>query len=455
MSTLDALDRHIRSIVSGRRWIVTADAAAATAHMVSRMKALDVDDVVVVSAAVGIGDPPDCDVIWTEPGGGTSLMDGIRAFERAVRDPTAELMAEIDRYDPDRAAWIVAGPFDTGTVLLDRRLYGARREAWAGLEDKLAILDVWEAAGIPVAPSRVVPVDAAAVAAEALDSGDGTVWAADNSRGWHGGAEGTRWVAPSTDAVAAATAWARDLSRRVRIMPFLEGVPCSIHAFVTDSGTARFRPIELLTFRTSSHDFVYGGLASTWEPPDALRREMRDVAGAVAAVIRERVGYLGAFSVDGVATIDGFRPTEVNPRLSAGLGIQATVVDRLDLGWITRCVIEGDVAVDHEWLERIVLRTAETRRSGRLTLALSVPTEPREVRIDFRDGEAVVDDPGSATLAVRPGPAGPVLFMTFHEDALPAHERLAPYAIATAELASRLWNLEIGELTVAPDVHPS
>ena len=31
------------------------------------------------------------------------------------------------------------------------------------------------------------------------------------------------------------------------------------------------------------------------------------------------VDFRGAFTVDGVATADGFRPTEVNPRFGAGL----------------------------------------------------------------------------------------------------------------------------------------
>ena len=43
---------------------------------------------------------------------------------------------------------------------------------------------------------------------------------------------------------------------------------------------------------------------------------------AVAAVLRDRIGYRGALGVDGVMTADGFRPTELNPRCSVGLSIQ-------------------------------------------------------------------------------------------------------------------------------------
>lgn len=50
---------------------------------------------------------------------------------------------------------------------------------------------------------------------------------------------------------------------------------------------------------------------------------MRDVARSVGALIRSEVGYLGAFGIDGVCTAEGFFPTELNPRLTGGLGMQA------------------------------------------------------------------------------------------------------------------------------------
>ena len=48
---------------------------------------------------------------------------------------------------------------------------------------------------------------------------------------------------------------------------------------------------------------------------------MREAARRVGAVLRDEVAYRGAFTLDGVATVDGFRPTELNPRFGAGLGV--------------------------------------------------------------------------------------------------------------------------------------
>lgn len=453
MTTLAWLEDRIGSIVAGRRWILPADVAAATSELVTHMKDWGAADVVVVAAAPGVGDQPDCEVIWTGVVAGSSIMEGIRAFEHAVRSPSEDVSAALDSFDPDRTAMVAAGPFDSGTSMLDRRLYGARHETWAALEDKITIGSLWEAAGVTMAPQEVVPVAEAVEAALRLEAEEGTVWAADNSKGWHGGAEGTRWVAPHPDARSAATDWARGIAHVVRVMPFLDGVPCSIHGYVTDTDVAVFRPIEMIIFRTPDRRFRYGGLSSAWDAPLTLAAEMRAVARTLGRSLFERVGYRGGFSIDGVATEFGFRPTEVNPRLSAGLGMQARAVEGLNIGWVTRGLIEGDICVDHRWIEEVVLDAAETMRSGRLTMGVFEAIDAAEVRVGFEDGRAFVpdDEDAIATLTVGPGPAGPVLFMRFDGEHLPWGERLAPYALAGARLASELWGFELEEMTVAPD----
>ena len=105
---------------------------------------------------------------------------------------------------------------------------------------------------------------------------------------------------------------------RVRVLPFLDGVPCSIHGFVLPDGTAVFRPVEIAILRGRDRTFTYGGLSTFWDPPSADRDEMRAVARRVGAHLRATQGYLGAFGIDGVLTVDGFRPTELNSRMSAG-----------------------------------------------------------------------------------------------------------------------------------------
>ena len=78
-------------------------------------------------------------------------------------------------------------------------------------------------------------------------------------------------------------------------MPFLRGTPCSIHGLVLPDRVLVFRPVELLIYRRPANDeFVYCGMDTVWDPPAAVRDEMRTAAGAVGSVIRQEVGYSGS-----------------------------------------------------------------------------------------------------------------------------------------------------------------
>ena len=56
-------------------------------------------------------------------------------------------------------------------------------------------------------------------------------------------------------------------------------------------------------------------------PAGGVREEMREAARRVGEQLRAEVEFRGAFTLDGVATADGFRPTELNPRFGAGLEV--------------------------------------------------------------------------------------------------------------------------------------
>ena len=75
----------------------------------------------------------------------------------------------------------------------ERQPYGTRPSAWTVLEDKVRIDAFWDAVGLPRAPSRIVPADYRAIraAADTLDRGGGTVWAADARDGLNGGGLGS------------------------------------------------------------------------------------------------------------------------------------------------------------------------------------------------------------------------------------------------------------------------
>ena len=216
------------------------------------------------------------------------------------------------------------------------------------LEDKLLAEELWTAAGVPAAPSRIVPVDRTALAAAADEVAGplGSVWSGDARGGFNGGGNFVRWVTDEHEA-AAAFAFFAPRCDRVRVLPFLDGVPCSIHGMVLPDGTAVFRPVEIAMLRDPvRHRFVYGGLGTFWDPPAADRDEMRDVARRVGEQLRAAYGYRGGFGVDGVLTADGFRPTELNSRMSAGLSTVAAV-DRAFMSLLQTNLLAGvDTGLD-------------------------------------------------------------------------------------------------------------
>jgi hypothetical protein len=151
-------------------------------------------------------------------------------------------------------------------------------------------------------------------------------------------------------------------------MPFLDGVPCSIHGIVLpDGGTAALRPVELAVLHSPrSRRFVHGGQSTWWDPPPADREAMRDLARRVGAHLAAAHGYRGGFGVDGVLTADGFRPTELNPRLSAGF----TAVGAVDPAffWLLQAALVAgdDPGLDVADLESLV-PLMDATRAGRPT----------------------------------------------------------------------------------------
>ena len=313
--------------------------------------------------------------------------------------------------------------------------------------------ELWDAAGIERAPSAVVPLADAADAARDLATELGSVWVADNTDGWHGGAEYTRWVRDPA-AFEAARDWFDGRAQLVRVMPFLEGIPCSIHGFIAGDGVATFRPYEMVVFRSIERsEFVYGGGASFWEPPPDLVADMREIARAAGAVLRDRADYRGAFGIDGVCTSAGFRPTELNPRLSVGLAVQAAAAS-LPIGSVNRLLIEGRLTADAAWIEEQVLEAAHTRRGG-MTLPVAERIEPASLRICFVDDGVRVagaDEPADARLDAGSAPVGSVVLLRLDPERTPPGPSIAPKAALAARYAAESWGFALPRLDVAPDV---
>ncbi|MCB9673028.1 MAG: hypothetical protein H6736_11640 [Alphaproteobacteria bacterium] len=443
----------LRAEVAKTPWIVAVDAAAFGCRMARSLLDLGAPDVLVVACTPGAGElDPTIRTVYTADVRAEGMMQGLRAAEAALDALSDDVVAAIDAWDPERQARVWRAFFSTGGPVAGRPTFGARPAAWQALEDKTVIDAVLEAAGLQVAPWRVVPVerDAVQAAREALDRGDGVVLAGDTRAGFNGGASYVRWCVTDAELDAALAFFARDCDR-LRVMPFLEGLPCSIHAFVMDDGVAVFRPCEMLVFR-EGRTFRYAAAASSWECPEPARTGMRTAVRRVAEHLSSTLGYRGMFTLDGVLKVDGFLPTELNPRVGAAF---AMLVDGMGLDHQTLhfAAIEGvPLGGTPQELEDAVLAWSADHRAGRAGLV--VPTRPAEqvvLHLADRDGGLVDVPPEEAGVVVTFGPtmAGGYLNVRCTPEALPVGPPLAPLMAGWLRTIGARLDIDLGDLRAA------
>lgn len=455
------MDAHLRRLLEGcyghRRWIVASDLLAGAHQTVTELRALGAGDVFVIAGSRGTGPIPDAPaaVLGLEA---PTLMASIRAYDRALGDLAPAVIAAVDGFDPDRVARVLASPFSVHTTVAGRAVFGARRPRWLALEDKTTVDALWRAVDAARAPARVVDarLDALRDAAAALDRGMGTVWVADNRTGWHGGATALRWVRTSAQAREAA-AFLASCADRARVMPFLDGIPCSIHGIVLPDATAALRPCEMVVLRRPGRpDLLYAGMGSTWDPPSHERAALRSLARRVGDHLRRTAGYRGVFTVDGVMTRAGFRPTELNSRCSAGAIMLAQAAD-LPMHLVHLAVVEG---VEVEWptqrLEEQIVAAADELRSVRSFALVSRAQPEREVELVWEGGalREARGRPPALTLETGPAPSGGAVRVVVDVARHPAGRPVAPVIAAALTYADRRWDLGLGPLEPAVDVTP-
>lgn len=448
----ELVDRAMRP----HKWIVCADVAAAFAEPLKRWREKGYPRPLLLSGSTGSGELPseeDCELVILGTRSDT-MMGGIRAYHEALRRLPQTVLDRIEAWDPQGEARVLASFLDTATEIAGRPSWGARPEAWVALEDKTRVDAIWEAAEVDHAPSLVVAAEAHALIAAARHLGGtaGTVWAGDNREGWHGGAEYTRFVAEPDDA-ATTIAFMSGHCDRVRVMPFLEGVPCSIHGMVFPDAVAAFRPVEMIVFRVPGSDrFRYASAATSWDPPEEVRAEMRAAARRVGAHLRDLAAFRGVFTMDGVVTADGWLPTELNPRFGAGLMPAARAAD-LPLLAISRLLVSGETdGLDPLEIEEIAVTAAdETRQLGGFTIVARdiTATETHRVLWDGSAVHPVGEGEGNATLERGPAPSGGLVRFTLDPGHVAPGVQAAPVVAAGFTAADLLWDTAIGPLIPA------
>jgi|SRR5581483_1156353 len=449
----------VRPLVAGRKIILTGMPLGAAGPTVELLRWLDAGPVFVLAESRGTGPVPD-GIDWYDLGieAGTA-MDALRTSLQKLRHLPSGAAAALDAFDPDRSALVLPSMFNDVPAVAGRSCLAHRPPAWIALEDKVVIDRYWDRWGIDRPPSAVVAATRQALRAAAtrFDTGAGTVWAGDAREGWHGGAELTRWVRDDDEARDASEYFAAHCDR-VRVTPFLEGIPCSIHGIVLAGAVIALRPLEMVTLRDQGGGgFFYAGAASFWDPSDDDREAMRGVARRAGEGLRAAVGYRGGFTVDGVMTRTGFLPTELNARAGAGLTLVARALPELPLTLLLPAITSGmDLDYRPAALEALIVEGADRRRAGGTWRAVDGTPSMREHEpVVHAAGKWRFARPGERAdghVDTGPGPAGLFVRLLLDGACWPAGAPVGPAAAAFWAFADRALGTSVGPLTAAPDV---
>lgn len=467
----------VREFFEGRRVILAMGPVAGSAGRVKALRELGVAECLIVGNGLGTGEVPDPHespwvVAQTEHA--PDMLTGIRNYEAALRNPSAEVMEAVERFDPDHRAIVLSSHVCDIEELCGRRRLGARLPSWLALEDKVVVDAFWDRAGVARAPSEVVdPRDERQCeeAAARLDEGAGVVWAGDAREGINGGAMYVRYSHSNVDRDEA-LGFFREHCDRVRVMRYLEGIPCSIHGVVVGGETIAFRPVEMVVYRRpNTGTFLYAGFATFWDPPASAREAMREMAKRVGKQLAREVDYRGAFTVDGVLTSEGFVPTELNTRTGGAFGWLTQGERDLPLQLLEIMIREGiDLDYRPTELEALVLQVADAHRvGGGWTSVKRVFETTRRYALRRKDGDegvvfeiiaSVDSEEGEeggddlefeAVLLTGPSATGGFVRVLLEANSRAPGPSVAQEVAAAFALVDREFGTEIGALVAARD----
>jgi hypothetical protein len=461
-----AWERHLCGPLAGRKVICAFEVLAGMTRLVPMFHRWETRRPLLIGDGQGTGPLPletDADILLLDSPEAASLTEQVRARMDPTSRLTPEVVEAVERYDPDREAVWWFSPLPPNDPLLGRPVLGGRPATQIALEDKLVTDGLLDAIGAARAPTAVVPVVhrdllAASERVREASGSDEVVWAGDNRDGVNGGGDYVRWIRTPEHAARAA-AFFTEHCDLVRVSPFLDGVPCSIHGLVLPDGVVVLRPLELASLRdVEAGRFCHAGMGTAWDPPPADTESMRALARELGTHLRERAGYRGAFGLDGVLTATGFRVTELNPRFSGGMTRLAAAAPTAHLDLVQlNAVIGRDVGASAAAIEAATLAQLDVNRFIHV-VGLSNQLHARETmqaRVgQSSDGLHVVrDEDESAVATMLCGPSATGAFVRFSSEELAERgTRCAAIAIEALGLSDELWQTGFGALHAAPDV---
>lgn len=456
----DYQQQFIRAI-STHKWIVAIDVLIAAGALGRMLRKQGATEVFLLAGTRGTGEVdasfPYIDLDITAV---TGLMEGIYAIENAFQNLSQEHVAILDRFDPNKEAKVMVSLFASPLPIGGRKVFGARETSWVNLENKLIIDALWDTVGIARMPSENLSLHTADfwLHCQKYDRGHGVVVAGDNRDGWHGGASRIRHIQNAKDAKLTQSFLEKHCDE-VRVMPFLEGIPCSIHGWVFPEKVVSIRPCEMLVLQNKDDgSFIYCGVGTSWKPPISIDEEMQSTAVLVGQYLQKEYGYRGCFTIDGVATKDGFFPTELNPRFGGAVGRMQHSVPDLPLYLLHLCLVEG-IPLQHyptefaHFLRDQVDQTPYVQGMYVLQGRYDIPSQNLWMSRHANQWVVVADACANAcTVKIGPNPSGTLILVEIHSSYIGYGESGASIFLEALQALAKWMAVDLPSLEASVDV---
>lgn len=208
-----------------------------------------------------------------------------------------------------------------------------------------------------------------------------------------------------------------------------------------------FPPMEIVALpRPDQGTFLCAGAVATLGDPSDLRAATEHIGTA----LRRRFGYLGAFAVDGILTEDGFRPTDLNARLTSAMEAAPSLL-RVRLH-VANLLARGRVALDPACLQAVAAEVFAKRPNHILYGAATHVSggSPKEVRVRWRGGRLVTANSGTAhgRLTIARSARGWLLTAALLVDQIPVDGPLGALVPDLFQLSDKVLGTDLGP--VAP-----
>lgn len=437
---LEAIGRAMRPKLAGEKTVVFCSHGADAPHWRHLLAAAQTDDVLVLAFDDSLA------ALLSPSGNRTAaqlLADRHALLATLATD--SPLSTLVDQFDPDwHAVLLITDPLNP-PVTGGRPRLGGKHPSWSFFEHKSVVDVLWDSIGLARAESAVYD-EPSTLWRELSPRGSDLVYAAQQ----HGeepsaGGENIRWS--SADSPRREDDTVR--RRRVRVMPMLAGAPCRLHGVVLVGSTMAFTPLEILVPRRPADGaFLCAGTAPM---PEFEQPPLLELTRSIGEALRDRLDYRGGFSVDGILTRDGFRPTDLNTRVTSAFE-SAPPPLRVAVHASALLAQAGLPGADAAGLEKQAHHALNNAACLSLFTVVNGPAAPamRPIRWNGPTLVPCAVEEAHGTIGIIAAPRGTVLRIRLRRQHLPAHLSPQEAAVLAFRVADELLGAGLGDLQPPP-----